>query len=440
MPIVVRNAARVELIPELREAILGMYVHYGREGAYIRNYKYKSGVAYLPLNRRKLDQVALITGKSIVDERSAGSNLSTPFLLNPAFTFRDHQGEPALEMLKYIRRYQYGVLQAGCGCGKTVVMTWVAGQLHSKILVMVDMGSLQSQWKEAFQIVWQKEACIINRGTLVFPEVCIVTFQLLHANPLLLDRISKEFGVILLDEFHSTAAETRREVLFKLNSKYRIGCTATLMKKNFSTEVLTDMVDDVSVVMVDEEELQAEVRFLPTGYMFAYNTPDMWGKIISALGKDAVRNFEIAKVVAVNCKLGRKVLVVGVTVASLKIIHAILLKVPECRPVMYAGSTTLKQDQALKVAVANGKTNVVLTVKKCEKGWDVASLDCLVNAKPANNEAGLVQLIGRILRALPGKPRPIVYDMLDGGSLAATFAKNREKWYKKMGHTIVREG
>lgn len=437
--ILLKNVARVELPDDLKTTVLEMYVHYDRSGDYIRNYKYKDGVAYLPLNADKLKIVSRLTGQEIKDERNPGHPLSSPFVLNPEFKFRDHQPEAAAEMLEKIKSEKYGVLKAGCGCGKTVVMTWVAGHLERKILVMVDMGNLQTQWQEAFEIVWNKKADIITSKTKEFGDVCIVTFQLLHSNPELTLKLTKEFGCILLDEFHSAAAETRRDILFKMDSEYRIGCTATLMRKGFSNDVLTDMVSGVTVEMIDENALKADVHFIPTGSLFSFNDPEQWGKIMSKLSKDQNRNFEIAKVAAVNTKLGRVVLLVGITVESLKQVLKILEKVPECKPIVYTGSTSLKQDKELRRKVESGEINLVATSKKADKGLDLPRLDCLVLAKPSNNEAFVTQIAGRIVRAMKDKPTPVIYDMTDGGSLSRRIMKNRKKWYEKEGYNIVKE-
>lgn len=442
MPIILKNLAQVYLPPEHRAEVLGMFFHEGRDGSSIKNYKYdsKNGYAYLPLNQRKLLYVSRLLGEAIEDDRSEGVVVSSPFVENPKFKFRDHQTIPAIELLGFTRGNNYSVLQAPCSCGKTVVMTWVAGNLGKKILILVDMGSLQSQWAEAFELVWGKKVQIIANSDTEFADVCVATFQMLHFNPDLVKVMRKEFGTLLLDEFHATSSSTRREILMQMNNKYRIGCTATPYKKGYSDEVLSDMVADVSVEMIDDKALKAEVYFEPTGTRFYSSNPDDWGKIQSKLGKDERRNLMAAAIVAEQVKEGRKILVIGVTIDSLKQIEAYLLKnCPECKLRVYIGSTTLKQDLALREDIANGTINTLLTVKKAEKGLDLPSLDCLVLSRPANNEALIVQLAGRIVRRLEGKPTPKIIDVVDRSELAVRFASNRRRWYKKLGYVIQKD-
>lgn len=441
MPIILKNLAQVYLPPEHRAEVLGMFFHEGRDGSSIKNYKYdsKTGYAYLPLNQRKLLYVSRLLGEEVLDDRSAGAEVSSPFVENTKFKFRDHQSIPAFNLLEFTKNNNYSVLQAPCSCGKTVVMTWVAGNLGKKVLILVDMGSLQSQWAEAFELVWNKKVQIIANSDTEFADVCVATFQMLHFNPDLVKLVRKEFGTLLLDEWHATSSGTRREILMQMNNMYRIGCTATPYKKGYSDEVLSDMVADVSVEMIDDKALKAEVYFEPTGTRFYSSNPDDFGKIQSKLGKDEKRNLMVALFAAQQVKDGKQVLVVCVTIESVEAVAKILNNYPECKLRVYIGSTKLKEDQALRDDLASGKINVVITVRKADKGLDLPSLDCLILARPANNEAFVTQIAGRIVRPVEGKATPVIYDFVDSSELAVRFATNRRRWYKKLGYVIQKD-
>lgn len=437
MAIIVRNMAKIELAPEFRSYILSMYTYSSRE-KHFKNYKYKDGIAYLPLNMDKLKRVAAITGQEIVDERIKGEVVKE-YELNPQFKLRSYQEKPTEDLLNYILEHKYGVLRAACGAGKTIVMSYVAGQLERKILILVDMSSLVSQWMAAFETVYNLKAQLIDSKTTSFSNVCIATFQLLHQNKELLLRIKDEFGCLLVDEFHTSQAETYKEVLFKLNNEYRIGCTATFMRKNFDQNYLADLISSVSVEMVDPNALSCEVLFVQTGVEFYSNNPDDWGKIQSRLAKSDLRNKAIAHLTIQACKQGKRVAVIGITQDSLLFIETMLKTCPECKPKVYIGTTTLKQDLQLKEDMSSGKINCVLSVKKLDKGLDIPSLDYLILAKPLNNEAAIVQLSGRIVRSEEGKGTPRVIDLVDKSDLARRFASNRKKWYLKLGYYITQD-
>lgn len=443
MPIILRNVARV-LFPddndELKSKILGLYTHTNRNDESILNYVYKagSGMAYLPLNRTKLNYVAELLNETIVDERAEGLPIQEPFLLKEGFEFRPHQVEPVPMLLGIILENKYGVLKAPCSCGKTVAMTWVAGHLGKKTLVLVDQGNLAGQWKEAFEkIVWGKTATILDKKKDLSADVIIATFQFLHKNPELLAKMKDMFGTCLIDEMHISGAPTYKNVLFKLNNKYRIGTSATVMRKGYSEEVVTDLVSDISLEMVDQNALIPEIRFVRSDVAFHSNNPDDFTKTLTKLSENETRNAKIISLLKSLVAKGRKVLYVGPRILSLEYLHKSIKD--SCNSVLYVGSTTLKQDQALRDGLAAGNIDVILTEKKSEKGLDLPMLDTVVIAKPMNNQATVIQIVGRILRHLPGKPSPVVFDFVDKGDLACRFAKNRYWWYKKSGYKMPEE-
>jgi len=435
MAIILRNLAKVSLTDNHKLEVLKMYSHESRSGDSVQNYLYKEGTAYLPLNPTKLKLVSRLTGQELVDERSSGRPLKEPFVLNPAFKFREHQVEAAPKLLAFTQKNQYALLRAACSTGKTIVMTWVSGNLGKRVLVLVDQGNLADQWKEAFELVWGREATILKKEEDLGADVLICTFQLLNKHKDWLPKIKDSFGTCLLDEFHGDAAKTYRMILFGLNNFYRIGTTATLMRKGFSEEVLTDLVADVSVEMVDQKALIPEIRFVPTDVGWCSNNPDDFSKILTELSQNDKRNEMIIDLIREQVSLGRKVLFVGARIESLKYLHN---KASEfCSVVLYVGSTTQKQDLALREGLASGVTQVIFADKKVEKGLDLPALDVLILAKPVNNEATVTQLVGRIVRALQDKPTPIVYDLYDRGNMAWRFAGNRLRWYRGLGYKII---
>lgn len=434
--IVARNMARVELPDEFKSEVLKLYLHesYGREP--IVNYIYKEGVAFLPLNRRKLIKVAELLGEKITDERSEGEPLLEPFVVNPDFKFRSHQGGPAQELLEFTRKYKYSVLEAPCSCGKTVVNTWVAGQLQRKTLVLVDQNTLADQWRAAFKIVYNREAQIVDREHMdSFGDVCIATFQFLHRNPELVRRMRDVFGCCLIDEFQISAADTYRAVLFKLSNKYRIGTSATVIKKGYESDTLTDLVADISVKMTDENALIPEIRFLETGVPFCSDNPDDYTMILGDLAENSKRNRLLLDLIRELVAEDRRILYVGMRKNSLTYLCNEVTKFAKAK--LYIGTTTLAQDIALKEGIEDGSIQVVFSEKKFEKGVDAPRLDTLINAKPMNNETTVVQVAGRTVRPMEGKPQPLVIDVVDKGELARKWAGNRYRWYTQRKYDIA---
>lgn len=436
---ILRNMAKVALPEHLKLPVLRRYCHENRAGEVIQNYLYVAGtgMAYLPLNRHKLNEVATLLGTEIRDERAQGEPLTTEFVLNPYFQFRPHQVAPAPALLDEVRTHQYAVLKAPCSCGKTVVMTWVAGHLGKKILVLVDQGNLAGQWQEAFRMVWNHDAHILDKKMDLSNDVVIATFQFLREHPELVARMKEMFGTCLIDEFHAAGAKTYRTTLFSLSNFYRIGTSATVMRKGFSAEILTDLVADVSVEMVDDKALVPQVRFVKTEVPLYSNHPDDFTKTLTALAENDQRNRLLVELIRQGVAEGRKILFIGARITALKYLHGELSKF--CKAVCYTGSTTLKQDQALRTGLEEGSIEVILTDKKAEKGLDLPRLDMVIIAKMMNNQATITQIAGRVLRPSPGKPQPLIVDLVDHGQLAWLFARHRHGWYEDLGYEFEQE-
>ena len=87
--------------------------------------------------------------------------------------------------------------------------------------------------------------------------------------------------------------------------------------------------------------------------------------------------------------------------------------------------------------ILKGEKNVLYGTQAIfSEGISVNTLSCLVLATPINNEPLLTQLIGRVIRKLDGKRRPVVIDIHLKGKTAQRQASNRMGYYMKQGYEI----
>lgn len=433
------GVARVQLPadPGMVAQVLEMYTYKLRNGGEFANYHYKNKVAHLPPRVDKLQRVAKLLGATIDDQRTDGAPLSAPFERVDGFELRDYQLYPCRKLYAHIKNHQSGTLSAGCGTGKTVVMTFVAGYLQKKTLVLLDQSNLVGNWADAYRFIWGRKLQNITSKTKVFGDCCVATFQLLNRNPELLERMRNEFGLLLVDEAHTVKADTFRDVILQLNAKYRVGCSATFFGKNLPQEVLDDLVAPVCVTMVDDKAMTAEVHMVPTQTPFCSEDPNEFGNVtLSNLAADDQRNQFIFKILQDLANQGRRIIAIVIKKAQADLLHLMLdaVGVPSA---VYTGTTSKRTDDRLKEAFNAGRLQVVLTCKKMDKGTDLASADALVNTKPNNNLTATQQQSGRIVRQWEGKPTPLVIDLVDDGQLAGRFAHNRSRWYKKLGYSVT---
>lgn len=423
--------------PDVVADILGMYSYCLADGSEFANFEYQGGIAHLPPNPTKLRQVATALGYGVSDLRADGAPLAQPFERAPGWELRDYQLQPARELYRHIKNYHSGTLSAGCGTGKTVVMTLVGGYLQRKILVLLDQSNLVDNWEDAFRKFWGRELQHINSKTTTFGDCCISTFQLLHKNPELLGRMSREFGTLLIDEAHTVKANTFRDVMLRLDAKYRVGCSATYFAKGLPQGILDDLIAPVCVTMVDNNALTPTVHMVRTGVTFASEDPNAFtSETLPGLAMHDGRNMLFFRIILEMAAKGRRILVIAIKTAQTHLLHQMLLQAGVVSTV-YVGGTSKKRDKQVKEDFNAGRLQVVITCKKLDKGTDLASADVLVTGKPCNNLTATQQQSGRVVRQWEGKPQPLIFDLADEGGLARRYAHNRKRWYAKLGYEVV---
>lgn len=430
--------AKVVLPEEFRADVLRLYT-YQKKGASepIRSYKYKGGIAYLPLNMPKLLKVADLLNANIIDERGLSNAPPKAFQINPGFSFREYQSEPANLLLKAIQTNKYGTFSAPCGTGKTLMLTYVSGMLGEKTLILVDQANLMDNWIESNKILWDRDTQIItSRSTDLDGHVGITTFQLLHRNSDLLYQVKKEYGCLLIDEAHTVTADTYMNVMFNMDNRYRIATSATFFSKHFPVDLLEDCCGSpVCVSMTDPNALVPNVDFVSTLVDIPSDSPDAFvSKTLPYLAENDKRNGIILDLVKAGIEEGRHIVVICITQSMAKYLSD---KANEfCVAESYVGTSSRKKDLDIKTRFESGELQCVFTCKKLDKGTDFTVADMLINARPGNNEASIQQISGRVVRKKEGKPTPKIIDLVDRGRLVWAFAANRHKWYTKFGYTF----
>lgn len=434
MAIEVRHMAKVMLPDEtIRAMVLGMYTYESRYQETVYNYHYtRGGLTFLPPNYAKLEVVAGLLGETIVDQRNSGSPIINPYELNPNFKLRPYQEKPTQDFINHVLDKRMGTVHAGCGTGKTVVLTRAAGEMGKRTLVLVDQSNLKSNWVDAFDFIWGRKLHGLLSTTGKLEDCMITTFQLLAKSPATLARVKNEYGTVLMDECHVVKAPTFKQVMSQMDSKYRMSCTATFHCKAFDNGILEDWTSPICVRMIDDDALIPRVIWHSTGVDWASEEPmDFTSLTTPKLAKDHTRNAMILGVMKNCLERKRRTVVICISNEQATFLNG-LARGLGGRGQVYTGTTTDKVDRKLKEDVNKGELDFVFTCKKMDKGTDIDSLDTIIAAKPNNNKNDTEQQSGRIRRKLPGKPDPEVHDFIDGGELSLAFAKNRNRWYENV--------
>jgi superfamily II DNA or RNA helicase len=77
------------------------------------------------------------------------------------------------------------------------------------------------------------------------------------------------------------------------------------------------------------------------------------------------------------------------------------------------GSLVKKARKVVIERMRGGDVRVLFATRLADEGLDIPNLDALVLLTPSRDAARTTQRAGRTLRAVPGKPQPVIYDLVD---------------------------
>jgi superfamily II DNA or RNA helicase len=132
-----------------------------------------------------------------------------------------------------------GLLEVPCGRGKTVCALKIASDIGLKTLVIVHKGFLLNQWVERIQQFIPNAKIGKIQGQTIDTEgkdIVIGMLQSLSMKEYPEDLFSS-FGLTIVDEVHHIAAEVFVRSLFKIVTRYVLGLSATMNRKDGLTKV-----------------------------------------------------------------------------------------------------------------------------------------------------------------------------------------------------------
>ena len=310
----------------------------------------------------------------------------------------------------------FGVLNLGCGGGKTVLGLKKVANVGGPALVLVNSGALLEQWSERAQEFLGLDLSqigTVQSGKREWDKPLVIGMVQTIAN--LADEMEpelrKRFRIILFDECHHMSARTFLKTA-DLFSGQRFGLTATPNRTDgldlaylsnlgpiFYSDLETDMTSDVIFVQtafeLEEKDYCDRRKEFNRGIMYRN------------LGKIYRRNELIAKHAIEALGRGRKLIVLTHNVEHTALMEATFLD--------------LNCDERYTTAIVTGNTKpkdrlpliksadvTFATYGVAEEALDVVQLDTLFLATPFKKWGTMQQAKGRIERASEGKKKPLV--------------------------------
>ena len=328
------------------------------------------------------------------------------------------------------------IIVANPGWGKTFSGLCIAEKLKQKTLVIVHTVALRDQWCEEVKSLFGYYPGIIGSGIKEYKNNSIVISNVQTLTKMF-HSIESAFGLILMDEVHHMPAATFKKVLDKAKSRYKIGLTGTLGRKDGKHIYIPDYFG--RNLYYPEEDLDHKetvykgkdvtIIMHDTGMTLpgSYTTP--WSVRLNKLYKNKKFIELITHHANELIEYGHKVLVVADRVEFLK----------TC-------STSTEKSQVI-IGSTKDRTQIISELYKdlsCifgttsifKEGISENILSGLVIGVPTSNQFLLKQLIGRVLRLHPGKNTPVIIDPTFKCTVGKSQAKTRLEFYRSQGYEV----
>lgn len=320
------------------------------------------------------------------------------------------------------------IINAWVSWGKTFTGLAIAGKLGQKTLIITHTIPLRNQWAKEVEKVYGIKSGIIGSGMWNTDSPIVVgNTQTLYRN---IPKIRKEFGTIILDEMHHVSSPTFNRVIDACYSRYKIGLSGTIERKDGKHVVFRDYFGSTVLKPPKENYMTPTIHIVPSDIRFMDGSKIPWANKVTNLATNDEYKHSVAMLSAAYAARGHKVLVVSDRVSFLKQ----CAELTGDKAVCVTGEVPHEEREALLNEITYGDKNVLYGTQSIfSEGISLDSLSCLILGTPINNEPLLTQLVGRVIREKEGKISPVILDIHLKGNTATRQASNRMGYYMKQG-------
>jgi superfamily II DNA or RNA helicase len=376
------------------------------------------------------DEMKLLNGVPIIDLHFKGD-------------LRDYQEKIIDTYMKHVTRDEKwgggGLLEIPCGRGKTIMALGIISKLKTKTLIVVHKEFLMNQWIERIQQFLPDARVGKIQGKVVDinnKDIVIGMLQSLSMKEYP-DNMFESFGLTIIDECHHISSEVFSRSLQRIVTKYVLGLSATMNRKDGLTDVFKmflgeiiykedrDLTDIVTVKGIEYKTDNEE--FNETVYDFRGNPA--FSTMITKLCQYSHRSEFILRVLKreLEIKKDQQIMIL----AHNKSLLSYLFNAIEHRGIASVGyyvggmkETDLKKSELKQIIIA--------TYSMASEALDIKTLTTLVFATPRTD---VVQSVGRILRVK--HERPMIIDIIDSHDMFKRQWGKRRQYYNKCNYIVL---
>ena len=354
---------------------------------------------------------------------------------------RDKQKPVVEKYLKHVKHGGGGLLALHTGFGKTILALNIISKLNVKTLIIVHKEFLLRQWVERIEQFLPDAKVGRIQAKIIDVEdkdivICMLQSLSMKEYP---TALFKEYGLTIVDECHHISSEVFSRALYKVVTKYMLGLSATVKRKDGLTFVikmfLGELVckierkgeDKVTVRAIEYKTRDEEFNKVLLDYRGRVKYSSMIKKICEYNSRSEFILTVIGDIIKKDTKKKAQIMVLAHNKSILKYLHD-AIKHRNIESVGYYVGGMKEKD----LKISERKKIIIATYAMAEEGLDIKTLTTLVMATP---KVDVTQAVGRILRMKHDNTE--VYDIIDSHSMFQRHWGKRRAFYKKQKFKIL---
>jgi superfamily II DNA or RNA helicase len=340
-----------------------------------------------------------------------------------------------------------GLVSLPCGRGKTVIGLNIIATLKKKALIIVHKEFLLNQWVERIEQYLPTARVGRIQGPIIDIEGKDIVIGMLQSLSMkdYEDGTFDSFGLLLIDEVHHISSEVFSNSLFRIVTKYTLGLSATMDRKDGTTFVFKMFLGDivyketastekhnVQVRAIDYRSDDTDFNQVLTDFRGNVSHSSMIVKLCDYIPRSEFILRALSDLLVEFPDM--QVMIIAHNRSLLTYLHDAIRDRGICgNTTRYKGNvgyylggmkeTALKQTEEKQVVIA--------TYAMAAEALDIKTLSGLIMATPKTD---IEQTVGRILRSK--HEQPVVIDIVDAHDPYQKQWIKRRAFFKKQDYEI----